>query len=276
MSDALPPAAPPPGDGAPRSDPPPARTPDAALAAAPAAGLDPAVGTQARTFAWLFGAAGIAVLICCGGGLSWANGVEKTDDPDRVRAIAASLLIAEIPDRFTPEQALGVPPPPIVRWFKEGRADLVDYAAPGGGRMILSRQTHDDTDPAVAVAAAAADMLDVNGAPGTVRTVLTEHGRSFPVAFGETPANPAEGPPRPGDPEAPEAVDARPGGGFDPAPASPAGPVRRVFGMFREGSSTYIVELTLPAHEYDPAEVNALLESLAPAVAAPPADRAVE
>ena len=238
MSDARPPD----------SGPQPARTPDAALAAS---SPDPAVGRQARLFAWLFGGAGLGVLLCCGGGLAWANGVEKTDDPARVREIAAGLFAAEIPERFEPELALGVPPPPIVGWFRDGRTDVVDYATPGGGRLTLSRSAGGDADPAAAVAAAAADMTNADGARGEVRTLTTRAGRTYPVAFAATPAGAT---PRAGEPESAD------------GPTAPAGPVRRVYGMFREGESTYSVQLALPEREYDEAEVTAFLESLGPAI----------
>ncbi|MFH5806001.1 hypothetical protein [Alienimonas sp. DA493] len=238
-------------EGAPAdAEPPAARTPDAALAASDP---DATADATTRTFAWLFGAAGLCVLICCGGGLSWANGVEKTDDPQRVREVAAALFVAEVPERFEPAQALGVPPPPVVGWFSEGRTDLVDYATAGGGRLILSRRTHDDADPAAAVAAAAADFGGAAGGEAEVRTVVTQDGREYPVAFGSTAAVTDDGDLRPGDP----AAAAEPG--------APAGPVRRAFGMFREGTSSYVVQLTLPESEYDEAEVTAFLQSLSPA-----------
>ncbi|QDT15099.1 hypothetical protein [Alienimonas californiensis] len=247
MTDAEPqPAGEPPANAQPA-----ARTPDAALAASSS---EPTPDPQARAFAWLFGAAGLCVLVCCGGGLTWANGVEKTDRPERVREISAALFAAEIPERFEPEQALGVPPPPIVGWFQEGRTDLVDYATAGGGRLILSRRTNDDVDPAVAVAAAAADLNGSAGGEAEVRTVVTRDGREYPVALGSTAALTADGDLRPGDPE-PGASE----------PGTPAGPVRRAFGMFREGSSSYVVQLTLPESEYDEAEVLAFLKSLGPA-----------
>ncbi|NNJ28108.1 hypothetical protein LzC2_42190 [Planctomycetes bacterium LzC2] len=242
-----------------------ARTPDAALAAASDAPAD----TQARMFAWIFGAAGLCVLVCCGGGLSWANGVEKEDDPQRIREITAALITAEIPERFEPEQALGVPPPPIVGWFSDGRTDLVDYASKGGGRLILSRRTNDDADPAAVAAAAATDMGDPDmGAPddpdgagagtgtGQVRTIVTRAGFDLPVAFGASPATAADMAPRPGDPEPVVKADGS---------TAPAGPIRRVFGAFRDGDVTYIVQISLPDREYDEAEIIAFLESLAPA-----------
>ncbi|MEM9701101.1 MAG: hypothetical protein AAF907_01505 [Planctomycetota bacterium] len=242
MTDASPSQRPPqpPADG---REPPVARTPDEALAAATPGG--PA-GAQARIFAWLFGGAGLCVLLCCGGGLSWVNSWDKEDDPARIREIAAGLFVAEVPERFKPREALGVPPPPVLGWFRDGRVDVIEYQTESGGRLNLTRRSPDDADadPATIVAQFAADTFEDDA--DAVRTVVARDGREFPVAVGVSPATPEEAAGRPAD-----------GGSV--------GMMTRVFGVFREGEATYLVQISLPESEYDDAEITAFLRSLGPA-----------
>ena len=218
MTDAAPAGGSPPGSPPPGSSPPGAR------------------GT--RLFAWLFGAAGVGVLLCCAGGLNWANGIEKTDDPDRVREIAASLVAVELPPRFTPEQALFFPSPPVVGWFREMSTRMAAFgtALPdgtaGGGQLILSRKSGGALPDA---ADATERMTDA-----TVRAVTIADGRAVPFAFGSTGAVGGTG--------------------------EPGGERRReVRGAFAgPDGAVYLLQLALPPAEYDEAEVTALLESLGP------------
>ena len=238
-------------------------TPDAALAAASSSSASsssassssasaPAGGREAKAFAWLFGAAGLAVLICCGGALSWVTSIEKVDDPARVRAIAATLLTVEVPPRFEPAQAILMPPPPLLGWLHGGRADEVRYAvkneedaagdaaAPGGldrGRLLLVRLSGERRGAPPSAREAAAQMGD-----GEVRTLVTRDGRAIEFAFGTALDQPGDEP-DPGEPD----PDAR----------------RKIFGAFREGAATYLIDLSLPPEDYDEAEVTALLESIA-------------
>ena len=229
-------------------------TPDAALAAASSSpsAAGSAGGREAKAFAWLFGAAGLVVLICCGGALSWVTSIEKVDDPARVRDVAATLLTVEVPPRFEPAQAILMPPPPLLGWLHGGRADEVRYAvknaedaagdapAPGGldrGRLLLVRLSGEERGAPPSAREAAAQMGD-----GEVRTVTTRDGRAIEFAFGTALDQPGDEP-DPGEPN----PDAR----------------RKVFGAFREGAATYLIDLSLPPEDYDEAEVTALLESIA-------------
>ena len=189
----------------------------------------PHPGRGGRWFAWTFGGAGIAVIVCCAGCMSWISNSETTDDPAAVSAAAAGILSVELPARFTPDQATHVPPPPVVGWFVDMTMDWAAYSTAGGGQLVLSRQVGGRSTPDVAGIAS-------QWAGGEVRTVTAADGRAVDYAFGESRS----------------------------AVESSGGPPKKlVFGGFREGNVIYVVDLSLPPDEYDPAEVTALLKSLA-------------
>src|SRR6185436_3434920 len=101
------------------------------------AGPQPGMSTMAKVLIVLAALGGVALLLCCGGGIYFGNKVQEfvknaaSDDPETIRSQTSRIVRIEIPPGFAPKKSVDAVFMRMAMYSKEGETDsllmLMEY-----------------------------------------------------------------------------------------------------------------------------------------------------